>query len=423
MRLERGAECQVLLEDSAGEAVTEIWDSGLTSSAIVLVLSPDSAPKSAGRGGWGSLLEHVERNAVPPVACVVVRECRYPPLLERAKIFRWGKEVTETLRSMERWALSLHGESGRSGFAPAPVLQPGTRRELFEELLTKLVDGSGAFRIAEHDAWRVAQEFARAAADHFRDVIWVDCEGRAREAVIGEVATELESLPEQAPEILAEHRILVVLDGVDGEPVVIPLGGRTSILATAPSPESGLDTPDLDATTLRLRQATSACRRARFSLELAKEIAGLSAAEVNRSAESLVAAGWLHPLDLHAGMYRRIGGAVEISGDLRRRHAVAVTNSLAREGCKRDLAELDTALPWALEHEWELGKMMGRRACRFLEDKKRYWEAEKVYNALIPAAEAHADMEEAESLRRNLAWITGTDYRPVEPGDQLGFDF
>lgn len=72
LRLEWGAEIDAVLEDSAAESVTVTWESGRSSAAVLLLLSPESVPPRADRTEWGALLDHAAANAQPPVGAVLV---------------------------------------------------------------------------------------------------------------------------------------------------------------------------------------------------------------------------------------------------------------------------------------------------------------------------------------------------------------
>src|SRR5687768_16316176 len=83
-RLEQAAQARVWLEEVSGP-VNETWDRGMGSAGVLLLLSPESVPAKLDREEWAELLAHA---GSPPVARVLVRDCRYPPLLERNSFFR-----------------------------------------------------------------------------------------------------------------------------------------------------------------------------------------------------------------------------------------------------------------------------------------------------------------------------------------------
>lgn len=418
-RLEPGAECRVWTEECPGQTVAELWDGGLSCAAIILILSPDSVPPRVDRKDWESLLQHVGRNDLPPVGCVVSGDCKYPALLDRRRLFRWEAGANETLRALHRWVLSLHGDRRPEAFAPARLPWFEGHENELESLWDRLVDGSGTVTLSGDQSWAIAQEFARSAADHFRETIWVDCEGRSPASILGELAGHLGTTSPQVAQVIGAHRILVVLDGVEGEP---PVSGRGSILVIAKRDEPPrLPEAPQDPLETWLWRAAQVCRRNRFSLDLAADIAGLSPEEMLPACEGLVRQRYLAPLDLPAGLYRRTAAAESLDEALQRRHAEILPSALAG-----NLAELDSALPWAIEHDWDLAVRMADRAFRFLEARGRTAEAVQVYEDLRWAARDRGDAAVEDRCARALRWFRDEDGYPaplVQPGEQASFEF
>jgi hypothetical protein len=146
-RLERGAEARIIRDECSGpDTVAKRWDAGLSSSAIVLLLSSDSVPPKVVRADWGDLLRHVEVGETPPVRAIVVSECKYPPLLGRNGIYRWDSGP-EMLRDVERWLLSLHPAPARHPFVPAELKGFASVEEESQRLWREVVDQSGVARV------------------------------------------------------------------------------------------------------------------------------------------------------------------------------------------------------------------------------------------------------------------------------------
>src|SRR5579864_4440141 len=146
-RLERGAEANVWLDECgshSGATLATAWEAGLTSAAILLVLSPEAVPPRLRREDWQSLLQHLERNGEPPVGAVLVGDCPYPRLLERKHFFHWGDPRRDVLSAIERWIVSLHQQSEQTPFVPArlPWFE-GRQREL-DMMWQILVDDAGS---------------------------------------------------------------------------------------------------------------------------------------------------------------------------------------------------------------------------------------------------------------------------------------
>lgn len=115
-RVERGVEAQIVPGECEGYPVETGWEGGLYSTAILLLLSPDSVPARVSREDWESALNHFKGNADPPLGAVLVRACPYPKLLEGKNFFRWTDDPIETLRAIERWVLSFHPLPERHSF-------------------------------------------------------------------------------------------------------------------------------------------------------------------------------------------------------------------------------------------------------------------------------------------------------------------
>ncbi len=80
----------------------------------------------------------------------------------------------------------------------------------------------------------------------------------------------------------------------------------------------------------------------------------------------------------------------------------------------------------ALSSGSKLAADLGERAGAFFKEERRWWEAEAVYERLHEAAMDRDDVELAERCAWELAWIQGREgeiRRPVEAGEQLGFEF
>src|SRR6266404_1703773 len=107
-RLEDTAEVTVALDDSRTGSVAVKWEGGLSSAAILLLLSPEAVPPQVSRTEWGAILDHITSNAEPPIGSIIVRGCGYPRILERKHFFRWDNGPRDALRAIQEWALALH---------------------------------------------------------------------------------------------------------------------------------------------------------------------------------------------------------------------------------------------------------------------------------------------------------------------------
>lgn len=194
--LERAAEGRVWRKEcdaGGGETVADKWDAGLSSAAILLLLSPDAVPRNRTRAAWQSVLEHLEGGASPPLGSVLLKDCDYARLLERRRFFRWGDGRTAVLRAVASWLLTLDRPGQTKLFEPARLPWFQGRAAELELLWDRLVDDSGTVILeGEPGSGKscLAQEFARAAAGHFRDIVWVDCGCRSPAFMAGDLESQ-----------------------------------------------------------------------------------------------------------------------------------------------------------------------------------------------------------------------------------------
>lgn len=453
-RLETGAECRVSLEElnpSIGANVVEAWEAGIGSDAILLLLSRESVPERSNRSQWAPLLAHVESDEQPPVACVLVEDCPYPPLLKRRRFFQWTEEPLELLRSLERWVVGLHPRDAVTPYSVAGLPGFQGREAELGTLWDALVDQSGTALIGGASAatgktW-LAQQFARQATPHFRDVLWIPCGDRPLSMISGELAWQLGIAAEGTPrsllaavaETVQSHRLLVVLDDVRGEaPFTVPTDGYGSVLVTArrdggclmelESPMAGKVLPDLDEREERLWRAISLCRPDGFLLELAARIGALPGPEALTIARKLVEQRILDPVDSGETVFRVAGGVFNPPVEaLRWRHAEALNEfflqwkDLQRQA-RQMIVELDPALHWAIGQDWAVAVQLTRRAFQYLSSERRRMESALLMNRLLHAARARGDHQVAKDCEWELSWFQddrGDVYRPAEGGEQL----
>lgn len=431
-RLRRTAQANIWLEETraeSGPAVTDIWDRGLSCTAVLLLLSPDAVPARSGRATWGGVLEHLERAGQPPVASALVRSCNYPPLLERRQFFRWEADPAAAAREIQQWIVGLHGETAHT-FSAARLPHFAGREEELDGLFAALVDGGGAHVISgppESGKSALAQEFARRAAAHFRDVLWLACGDRTQPWLSGELAAQLGIAPDQgveaawmrAAEQLREHRVLLVLDDLEEEAAhafVSP--GRGAVLMTGPALDLigsiGLDqkkAPRPEAPThagdLRLWQAMAVCSPREAPLDFAALAAGMDTNDAQIAAERLVALRLIDPVNARSGLFRisrsssRAARAGASAQELSRRHVEALREALSLSV----FPQVEPALRWALAKEWTAGVDLARRAFRFLQENRRPLEGAAIMDQLVRAAERRGDAQVAEEARWELSWL------------------
>lgn len=465
-RLERTAEARVLLDEigpGGDQNLTTAWDAGLGCNAVLLLLSPDSTPGRRGRQPWEPILNHVTRNAGPPLASILLRPCPYPPLLERKLFFRWADDPREVLRSIQSWTVSLHPQPEQPAFLPAALPWFEDRQQELNLLWETLVDDAGIAVVAHPTPGigktSLAQTFAHRAGACFRDILWVGCKGRSAISVAGDLAAQfgvpLEGPPLQAWEHLirqaGRHRLLVVLDDLDlALPLRIAPEGCASLLVTAQSAYADLPSkarlvaiasqslppqvlPPCDPPQMRLWRAMSVCRPDDAPLELAAQVAELKDGDARMAAEQLAARRLVCPLDEAGTRYRLTAATDQDHGEEERRRHAEVLSAVyskwtARQAqCSRLVGEFPAAFRWASATDWSLAASLAGRVIAFLQAQRRDLEAAEILEETLDAARQHDDSRTASKCLRELSWIL--DYQdgrfatvPVA-GEQLNFDF
>jgi len=466
-RLERRAEAKVWLDECgshSGATVAAAWEAGLSSAAILLLLSPSAVPQRLRREDWQSLLQHLESGREPPLGAVLLGDCQYPRLLERKRFFRWEDPARDALRAIERWIVSLHQQSEPLSFVPDPLPWFQGRQQELDTLWETLVDNAGV-AVLTNAAPRsgktsLAQEFARAAREHFRDILWVECGDRSPISIASELAVQLGASLDNSMDLnrlsalIQEHRLLVVFDDASDEtPIVAPPDGRASVLITTRSSECGWrpdirvlqienagcpvpEQPSAGSNFFKLCEAISVCRPQGFPVELAARIANLDVTEMGAACQHLVEQRWIDPLDAPRGRFRLGAGSLaqenfgEHGERLRQRHAAALSEALAEwrkrpDKCKSLLAELDCGLEWAMRLDWSLATTLADRAFAFLGEQDRLPEAADIYTRLRQAALERRDSRVVENCTWELSWIQDErgEIRQAPLGGQLALEF
>jgi hypothetical protein len=469
-RLERNAEAHVSLEECGSgtrETIATAWEAGLSSAGILLLFGPDAVPHTATREAWNGLLAHVEANADPPLASVVTAPCGFPRLLERKHCYRWSDNRRETLRAVERWALSARSADDAASFSPARQPWFAGRSHELDQLWELLVDSPGTVALVNDipgsGKTSLAHEFARAAAGHFRDVVRFDCTDRSAFSLASELAVRLEvSLDGPADEALErldsiarKHRVLLFFDNVTGPlPLRDSTSGRASILITTrdehhvpahsgvavtfePVAVSPPEAPR-DADELRLWHAVQSCRVHDFPLALAASICGLDATAANDACERLSARRCVDANDWARGRFRLSAPAIAVCGlgsaelpPLRYRHAEELASVFARwrenpVRCADYLTEAESAFAWASCADWPLARRIADAVGSWLKAEARLFAAADWYRQFVSAAEAVDDEAVISNCLWELSWLendSGGLRQPPSSGAQLALDF
>lgn len=428
-RLENTAEVRVW-QESLRSPIHEAWDRGLGASGILLLLSPESVPSRVDLAHWSELLAHLNSGETPPVVCVELGDCPYPPLLRRRRFFRWSSPTV--LRDLQRWAMARHPVPDPPPFVPAAV--PGIGNDA-PDLWSTLVDSPGVAELEHADG---AQHFAHAAAPYFRDVLWVACARRSPACIAGEISASM-GVPLDGPEadafnravaLARRHRLLLVLAGVEPDFAVHVPEGIGSVLVTR---RTELPRAQHEPDDTALFEAMCACVPGAFPLELPAAMAGVPYETAVAAADRLAADGLVSRIDRSGSRLRLRARAHPRKVDaVRGRHAAALRDAFTRwsadpVAATRLVPEVELAIRWAILRDWQLAAQLAQSAGSFLRGVDRRTEAAYLYDLLHSAAKDRGDDTVAELCKWELSWLRGgvegslrsVTYR----AEQLGFSF
>jgi len=189
-----GDVCRRVIEGSVREAV----DFALSGDRVIVLLSPDAIPRV--EDGWEEILLNKH------VFYVLIRDCRFPPLIQRNRTsFADGRsDRLSASRAAKRWLLGHRSAS---------------EREMNEDLRRELADKPG---FAERDFATTAR-FAEQAVAEFEDVLFIDGRGRTLPSVLHEIRTA----------IGGRSRVLITVRGASREFIeALPVPPFASLVTT-----------------------------------------------------------------------------------------------------------------------------------------------------------------------------------------------
>jgi hypothetical protein len=372
-RLERNLGVQTLLVHEDEVPVSETWEEGTGSDAVLVLLDSVSAPKPLDVRAWKGLTEHA---GAPPVAFVRLEECAYPKLLERRRFFAGG----DAERSVERWVVSLMDALPGITIEPHDAPFP-------EEWWIELADQPGMAITADVGA---AHAFAARAAGHFQSVLWIGGEGR--EAAV--IRAELEYRRKTG-------RSLIILAHL-AKPLVLDPDSN-SVLQVTGTPAPGGES------------ALGACYGPIFPGWLAREMG--------------VSFDGAYLLDEKKDLYRLAGRPVPTDAE-KARHFEIVEKQIRGvkkkpKQCRTILGEVAGALDYGFAQEWDKAARLAKRAANLLREDGRRRESARLYNRLLVEAEERGDEETAAEAKHELSWLTEDSEAPAADtiaGQQMSFD-
>jgi len=197
---------------------------GLSADIVLAALSPASVPKPWKRETWEPVFLRQPGLLGSRLACLLLRECRFPELFRRGSFFDLSGDSLAGLRGLKRW---IYGGASRA-------VAVGN----FEELRRRIADRPGSETGLNEEE---AAEFCGECGDDFEGVFRIDCARRSQAGILGDMAHAL-GLPlpgsvernrTSLAEFCAIRRCLFVFDRLDEkERDFVDLGGRTSIVFT-----------------------------------------------------------------------------------------------------------------------------------------------------------------------------------------------
>jgi hypothetical protein len=196
---------------------------GLSADIVLVALSPASVPNPWKRERWEPVFLRQPGELGTRMACLLLRDCRFPDLFRRGSFFDLSADSLTGMRALKRWVygFGLQVASGN-----------------FEALRCRIADRPGietGLRVEE------ALAFSEECAGDFEGVFSIDCARRSRAGVLGEIAHALGLRLSDSAErnratlvdFCANRRCLFLFDHLAEEDRdVVDLGGKTSIIFT-----------------------------------------------------------------------------------------------------------------------------------------------------------------------------------------------
>lgn len=239
---------------SPDDQLLDVVGRALSSDIMVVLLSPNSAPKRLDRDEWEPLFIEAAAKHGTDLAYVAVADCPFPKVLVRSNSFQLSNGVRECARALKRWIFKIRPTTERPYYVP---LEAGPVDDTEIENLWQTIADAPGLATAPAD---VACTFASRARTDFQGVFWIDAHESGLLPVMGELGAQLGlRLPDElatntkAVRALADqYRCLVILEGAGPEvSKEFTQMGRTSILiATSDPPTLSFESAQRDAAAL-----------------------------------------------------------------------------------------------------------------------------------------------------------------------------
>jgi TIR domain len=216
--------CALTVSLEEGDDLVGAVEIGLSADIVLAALSPASVPKPWKREIWEPVFLRQPGLLGSRLACLLLRECRFPELFRRGSFFDFSGDSIAGMRALKRWV--YRGATGSfSGGG-------------FEDLRRRIADRPGVETGLREEE---AAAFCVACGGDFEGVFRIDCARRSRAGILGDIAHALglrltgssEWNRASLAEFCARRRCLFVFDHLAGEDRdFVNLGGRASAIFT-----------------------------------------------------------------------------------------------------------------------------------------------------------------------------------------------
>ena len=215
--------CALTVSHEYAPDLIDAVEIGLSADIVLVALSPASVPNPWKRERWEPVFLRQPGVLGTRMACLLLRECRFPELFRRGSFFDLSGDSLTGMRALKRWV-----------YGSGPQVTSGN----FEALRRRIADRPGVetgLRIEE------ALAFSEECREDFEGVFRIDCARRSRAGILGDIAHVLglrlsDSAERNRTKLIcfcASRRCLFLFDHLAEEDRdVVDLGGKTSIIFT-----------------------------------------------------------------------------------------------------------------------------------------------------------------------------------------------
>jgi hypothetical protein len=218
--------CALTVSLEAGRDLIDAVEIGLSADIVLVALSPESVPNPWKRERWEPVFLRQPDELGTRLACLLLRECRFPELFRRGSFFDLSGDSLAGMRALKRW---IYGVSSPG----QPVIEG-----CFEALRRRIADRPA---IETGLGMEEARAFSEECGEDFEGVFRIDCARRSRVGILGDIAYVLGLRLSGSAErnrialvaFCANRRCLFIFDYLsEGDREVVDLGGKTSIVFT-----------------------------------------------------------------------------------------------------------------------------------------------------------------------------------------------